>query len=151
MAAQDRSKGTKPHFSNHGRTAYSDSTKAVKTVIDENGKLKNVRVRCTAREICDQTDIVKELITKGKTAHWIRRFMADEHGLTKAQTEDRMRNARREMLEDLSTITRQEAAAKMVNQLDELLELARDNKQLSNAIGALRLQAELMGLQQRSN
>ncbi len=55
------------------------------------------------------------------------------------------------MLSDLDGIDRKEFAAQMIEQATEILKMARETRQLSNAIGALRFSSELLGLNQRRN
>lgn len=111
-------------------------------------EIKPVRTRSgwNAREICDQTDAVRDLITNGWPAHRIRRYCADTWGLSTRTAETRIHQARREMVRDIGDTDRREVAAMLAETATWILQEARDGKQLSNALGAARLHAELLGV-----
>jgi hypothetical protein len=102
-------------------------------------------------EIADQTDQVRELLIEGFRPYQIRKICAERWGLSGRTAESRIAGARRLMLSDLDGIDRKEFAAQMIEQATEILKMARETRQLSNAIGALRFSSELLGLNQRRN
>jgi hypothetical protein len=99
-----------------------------------------------SREICDQVDEVRQWITGGWPAFRIRRECAERWGLKTRTAELRMAQARREMVRDVGDVDRKEVAAALAETAMWILEEARDSKQLSNALGAARLHAEILGI-----
>lgn len=102
-------------------------------------------------EIAAQIDQVRAWIIEGYRPSQIRIKCLEAWDLKTRAAESRMQAARRAMLLDLSTIDRQEIAAQMVEQASDILKMAKETRQLSNAIGALRFQADLLGLSHRGN
>jgi hypothetical protein len=109
------------------------------------------RVGSASIEIADQVDQVRELLIEGYRPNQIRKICAERWGLTGRTAEYRMQTARRMMTADLEGIDRKEITAQMIEQATEILKMARETRQLSNAIGALRFSSELLGLNQRRN
>ena len=108
-------------------------------------------VGTSAMEQVAQINKVREWLIEGYRPNQIRNLCSETWGLKTRTAEHRMEAARRAMLADLNTVDRHEAAAQMIESATDILKMARETRQLSNAIGALRLQAELLGLNQRSN
>ncbi len=102
-------------------------------------------------EIAEQINQVREWLIEGYRPGQIRAKCAEQWDLKTRAAESRIAGARQAMLRDLSTIDRHEVAAQMIESATDILKLARETRQLSNAIGALRLQAELLGLNNRRN
>ncbi len=109
------------------------------------------RVAFKALEIAAQIHQVQEWLTEGKRPNEIRRLCCDEWGLSTRVSETRMADARRQMVLDVNTYDRKEMAAKMIQSLDTVLNQALEMHQGSNAIGAMRLQADLLQLLSRQN
>jgi DNA-binding transcriptional MerR regulator len=105
----------------------------------------------TSMEVARQVDQVREWLITGYRPNEIRRMCDEEWGLKTRASEGRMQEARREVLRDIAAIDRQEITAQMVESASDILKLARESRQLSNAIGALRLQAELLGINGRKS
>jgi hypothetical protein len=108
---------------------------------------KKNRAAFTALEIADQVDAVRDWLAQGMRPHHIRRRCAEEWGLQTRTAESRMQLARQRMVQDLERVDRREKVAELLEAAAEILELARESKQLSNAIGAVSLQARLLGLE----
>lgn len=76
---------------------------------------------------------------------------SENWGLTSRVAEHRMHEARKAMVRDIQGIDRQQFAAQLVEAAADILKDAQNSRQLSNALGALRLQAEILGVTGRSN
>lgn len=112
---------------------------------------KKQRQAFKALEIADQVRQVQEWLTLGKRPNEIRRLCAEEWGLGTRTSETRMHDARRQMVIDANVYDRQEKVGQMLQQLEEVLKQSLQMRQGSNAIGALRLQADLLQLLSRQN
>ncbi len=104
-----------------------------------------------AIEIVEQIHQVQEWLTQGKRPNQIRALCAEHWGLKTRAAEQRMQDARRQMVVDVNTYDRKEMAAKMLQSLETVLNQALEMRQGSNAIGAMRLQADLLQLLSRQN
>jgi hypothetical protein len=63
-----------------------------------------------------------------------------------------MHAARRQMIADINIMDRAEKVSEMLEKLENVIEQALDSRMGANAIGAMRLQADLLQLiQKRSN
>ncbi len=104
-----------------------------------------------AIEIAQQVHQVQEWLTQGKRPNQIRKLCSEEWGLETRTAENRIHDARRQMVADANVMDRPEKVGQMLQQLEQILEQALAMKQGSNAIGALRLQADLLQLLARQN
>lgn len=102
-------------------------------------------------EIAEQIYQVRDWLVAGYRPSEIRKLCAEQWGLKTRTAEMRMQAARQEMVRDISGIDRQQFAAQLVEAAAEILKDAKGSRQLSNALGALRLQAEILGVTGRSN
>lgn len=109
------------------------------------------RAAYRAIEIAEQVAQVQEWLTQGKRPNQIRALCAEHWGLQTRASEQRMQDARRQMCVDANVYDRQEKVGQMLQQLEQVLEQALQMRQGSNAIGALRLQADLLQLLARQN
>lgn len=123
----------------------ADSPEA--TEAEETPKKKRSAYR--ALEIAEQVAQVQEWLTMGKRPNQIRALCAEHWGLQTRAAEQRMQDARRQMVVDVDVYVRKDKAAQMIQQLEQVLEQALQMRQGSNAIGALRLQADLLQLLSR--
>ena len=105
------------------------------------------RNRGTAMEISEQVDTVRKWLTMGLRPYEIRRKCAEQYGLAGRTADSRMAEARRQQVCDVGAIKREELLAQSIEALQQVLYESMDNKQCSNAIGAIRLMSELTGLQ----
>ena len=103
--------------------------------------------RGTAMEISEQVDTVRKWLTMGLRPYEIRRKCAEQYGLAGRTADSRMAEARRQQVCDVGAIKREELLAQSIEALQQVLYESMDNKQCSNAIGAIRLMSELTGLQ----
>lgn len=110
---------------------------------------KKKRAAYRALEIAEQVAQVQEWLTMGKRPNQIRALCAEHWGLQTRAAEQRMQDARRQMVVDVDVYVRKDKAAQMIQQLEQVLEQALQMRQGSNAIGALRLQADLLQLLSR--
>ena len=115
------------------------------------GKKPKKRVAYRALEIAEQIHQVQEWLTGGYRPNQIRALCAEQWGLGTRAAEQRMQDARRQMVLDVNDYDRKEMAAKMLQSLETVLKQALDLRQGSNAIGAMRLQADLLQLLTRQN
>jgi hypothetical protein len=109
------------------------------------------RAAYRATEIVDQIHQVQEWLTQGKRPNQIRALCAEHWGLKTRSAEQRIQDARRQMVADANVMDRPEKVGQMLQQLEQILEQALAMRQGSNAIGALRLQADLLQLLARQN
>lgn len=107
---------------------------------------KKRRNAFNALEIAAQIAQVQEWLTAGKRPNQIRALCSEQWGLHSRIAESRMQAARRQMCVDANVYDRQEKVGQMLQQLEEVLQQALQMRQGSNAIGALRLQADLLQL-----
>ena len=98
-------------------------------------------------EISEQVDTVRKWLTMGLRPYEIRRKCAEQYGLAGRTADSRMHEARRQQVCDVGAIKREELLAQSIEALQQVLYESMDNKQCSNAIGAIRLMSELTGLQ----
>ena len=109
------------------------------------------RVAFRAVEIAAQVHQVQEWLSLGKRPNQIRKLCSEEWGLSTRVAEYRIADARKQMVVDANVMDRQEKVGQMLQQLEQVLEQALRLNQGSNAIGALRLQADLLQLLSRQN
>ena len=98
-----------------------------------------------AAEIDRQIHIVVKLLSSAKTSSYILRFCAEEWGVQKRQAETYLQRAREIIKADYS-VERSDFFGTRLALLDEIIEASIRCKQHSNAVGALKLQAQLTRL-----
>ena len=101
--------------------------------------------KSTKAEVNRRVHEVVKLICAAKTNSYILRSCAVEWGVQKRQAETYLAKAREVIKADYS-IERSEFLASRIALLDKIAEASIREKQHSNAVGALRLQAELTRL-----
>ena len=101
--------------------------------------------KSTKAEVNRRVHEVVKLICAAKTNSYILRYCAVEWGVQKRQAETYLAKAREVIKADYS-IERSEFLASRIALLDKIAEASIREKQHSNAVGALRLQAELTRL-----
>ena len=114
----------------------------------QSGKRKSVRRAPghKAREIAEQIDFCREKLTKCWTTVQIHKALTEQWGLKYETAHNRIKAAREAIRDDVNKIDRQELAAMLHDMATEIAREARETKQLSNAIGSIRLLGELAGL-----
>lgn len=105
----------------------------------------------TAQEIAKQVWQVQEWLIMGYRPNHIRKLCASEWGLATRVAEYRIAAARQQIVQDVNVLDRQQKVGQMVEQLEKVLEMSLQTRQGSNAIGAIRLQADLLQLLARQN
>jgi hypothetical protein len=105
----------------------------------------------TALEIAEQVYAIRGWLVEGNSPALIRKYCSEQWGLSTRVADSRIMVARQEMVRDIQGIDRQQFAAQLVEAAAEILKDAKGSRQLSNALGALRLQAEILGVTGRSN
>jgi len=113
---------------------------------DPTAKPRKTRTQGTAMEIAAQVYQVRDWLSQGKRPNEIRRLCSEQWGLHTRTSENRIAQARKEMVRDLDAIDRKELAAQAVETLLKVQEMSLDTRQGSNAIGATRLLLELAGI-----
>lgn len=104
-----------------------------------------------ATEIAKQIWQVQEWLVAGVRPNQIRRMCKEEWGLGTRTAESRIAAARQQIVQDVNVLDRQQKVGQMVEQLEKVLAMSLETRQGSNAIGAIRLQADLLQLLARQN
>jgi len=112
------------------------------------GKRKSTKPAPGAKAllIAEQINFCRDQLVGFKSAHKIRGMLADKWGLPERTADDRIKAAREAIRNDVAKVDRQELASLMIEMATAIADEARDTRQLSNAIGAMRLLGELGGL-----
>ena len=101
--------------------------------------------KSTKAEIDRRIHTVVKLLSSAKTKSYILRFCTEEWGVQKRQAETYLQRAREIIKADYS-VERSEFLGTRLALLDEIIEASIRCKQHSNAVGALKLQAQLTRL-----
>ena len=107
------------------------------------GDIKEGKRTC---EIAVQIDHAARLLINFRRPSEIRDELAATYGLTHRTAERRLASARGVIARDVNASDRQEEVAKLLQQCLKIAQEASETRQLSNAIGAMRLYTELLGL-----
>ena len=95
--------------------------------------------------IADQVRFAIDLLVKFHSAREVRDALVNKWGLSENTAIRRVKQAREAMRDDVNVADRQEIIATMTEQCLRVAKEATETRQLSNAIGALRLYGELLG------
>ena len=98
-----------------------------------------------AAEIDRRIHTVVKLLSSAKTSSYVMRYCAEEWGVHKRQAETYLQRARGIIRADYS-VDRSDFLGSRLALLDEVIEASIRSKQHSNAVGALKLQAQLTRL-----
>ena len=109
-------------------------------------KAKNPPPSKTAIDVADQVKFCIQELTNFKTPFQIRQALAEQWGLSERTCERRIQTAREQIKRDANMADRQEIVATMMAQCLKIATEASETRQLSNAIGAMRLYGELIGV-----
>ena len=109
-------------------------------------KAKKDAPSSAAIEAADQIKFCVEQLTNFKTPFQIRQALAEQWGLSERTCERRIQSAREQIKRDANMADRQEIVATMMAQCLKIATEASETRQLSNAIGAMRLYGELIGV-----
>ena len=97
-------------------------------------------------EIADQILFCMDQLVGFKSAREIREMLADRWGLQERTANARIQAAREKIRADANAQDRQDVVATMMEQCLKIAKEASETRQLSNAIGAMRLYGELVGV-----
>jgi hypothetical protein len=103
----------------------------------------------TAMEIAEQVQAVQDWLAEGTRPNIIRQRCADRWGLATRTSEHRMAAARQQMIRDINIMDRAEKVSELIEKLETVVQQSIDRGMGANAIGAMRLQTELLQLTQR--
>jgi len=103
--------------------------------------------KSTKAEIDRRVHTVVKLLSSAKTNSYILHFCTEEWGVQKRQAETYLQRAREIIKADYS-VERSVFLGTRLDLLDEIIEASIRSKQHSNAVGALKLQAQLTRLLQ---
>ena len=96
--------------------------------------------------IAEQVNFCREQLVAFNTAYQIRKMLAERWGMPARTADDRIKAAREAIKDDISVIDRQELASMLMDMAVAIAKEAKETRQLSNAIGGIRLISELSGL-----
>ena len=99
-----------------------------------------------ALEIAEQINLAKEMLIGFSRPGEICRALADRWGLSERTCSARISQARKLITSEINAADRQEIVATMMQQCLKIAKEASETRQLSNAIGAMRLYGELVGV-----
>ena len=96
-------------------------------------------------EIDRRVHTIVKLLSSAKTISYIRRFAKEEWGVSESQADRYLARARDIIRADYS-VDRSDFLGSRLALLDEIIEASISTEQPSNAVGALKRQAQLTGL-----
>ena len=99
-----------------------------------------------ATEIADQIHYAMVALVGFQSSREIRQGLADRWGLPERTADRRIQAAREKIRDDANAQDRQDVVATMMEQCLKIAKEASETRQLSNAIGAMRLYGELVGV-----
>ena len=99
-----------------------------------------------AQLIVEQINFCREQLVAFNTAHQIRKLLSEKWGLEERTADNRIKAAREAIRDDAAKIDRQDLASMMIEMAEAVAKESVATRQMSNAIGAMRLLAELGGL-----
>ena len=109
-------------------------------------KAKNEAPGKKSAEIAEQISACQRELVNFKTPRQIREMLAERWGLAERTANARIQAARELIKRDANLADRQEIVATMMEQCLKIATEASETRQLSNAIGAMRLYGELIGV-----
>ena len=101
--------------------------------------------KASCAEVDRRVHEIVRLLSCAKPTHWLVRFCSDEYGVNRRMAEKYIARARAIIKEEYS-VERADFLASRMGILDKVIEASIKDKQHSNAVGALKLQAELTRL-----
>lgn len=130
-----------------GMPETSWNAEDVPVAVPEDGKIVRRRQRFSAYEVAEQIDVCAELISQGKSPSFIRLMLAERWGLVRRTCERRMQQARFQIQNEYCGMDRKEKVAEIVAAMTTVLDSSIKQNRGSDAIGAVRVMSELLGLQ----
>jgi len=102
-------------------------------------------------DIAEQLHSVRRMLNSGRSSYSICQALATEYGLPERTARRRIAEAREQQVRELEQLDRRELAAQLIGAASEILEEAKETRQLSNALGALGFISRLTGLEMPRN
>lgn len=102
--------------------------------------------KCTKKEKTARTEELADMIVKGYSQRELMRHVQETYGLSSQHSQACIREARNLVKSDLSDIDRQDMLAAKIQQLEQIARDSIAQGRENNAIGAIRLLSELVGL-----
>lgn len=109
-------------------------------------KAKNEAPGRKSAEIAEQINVAVDLLVNFRTPKQIREILSERYGLQERTADTRIQAAREQIKRDANGADRQQIVATMMAQCLKIATEASETRQLSNAIGAMRLYGELIGV-----
>ena len=109
-------------------------------------KAKNEAPGKATLQIADEVQFCVQQLVNFKTPFEIRQLLSERWGLSERTGDRRIQAARELIKRDANMADRQEIVATMMAQCLKIATEASETRQLSNAIGAMRLYGELIGV-----
>ena len=100
----------------------------------------------TALEIAEQVRLVQDWLAEGNRPNVIRQRCADRWGVSTRTAAHRMAAARQQMIRDINVMDRAEKVSEMIEKLETVIQMSIERNMGANAIGAMKLQADLLQL-----
>ena len=115
---------------------------------EQSGKRKSTKRAPGERAqlIVEQINFCREQLVAFNTAYQIRKLLSEKWGLEERTADNRIKAAREAIRDDASKIDRQDLASMMIEMAEAVAKESISTRQMSNAIGAMRLLGELGGL-----
>lgn len=109
-------------------------------------KAKNEAPGKKSVEIAEQINVAVDGLVNFNTPKQIREILSERYGLHERTADSRIQAAREQIKRDANGADRQEIVATMMSQCLKIAKEASETRQLSNAIGAMRLYGALIGV-----
>ena len=109
-------------------------------------RLGKEKTGARALEIAEQINVAKEMIIGFARPGEVHQYLKDTWGLSQTTAERRTAQARQQITAEVNKQDRQDVVATMMQQCLKIAREASETRQLSNAIGAMRLYGELVGV-----
>lgn len=102
-------------------------------------------------DIAEQLHSVRRMLNAGRSSYSICQALAAQYGLPERTARRRIAEAREQQVKELEQLDRRQLAAQLIGAAAEILEEAKETRQLSNALGALGFISRLTGLEMPRN
>ena len=109
-------------------------------------RLGKEKTGARALEIAEQINLAKEMIIGFHRPGEVCEALADRWGLSERTARARLAQARKLITSEINEQDRQDIVAALMQQCLAVARQASETRQLSNAIGAMRLYGELVGV-----
>ena len=109
-------------------------------------KAKNEAPGKATIQIAEEVHYCVQQLVNFRPPFQIRQMLSEQYGLSERTGDRRIQAAREQIKRDANMADRQEIVATMMAQCLKIATEASETRQLSNAIGAMRLYGELIGV-----